>query len=473
MDGKERILVVLPYGMCFRNIVLNADLWNYLTKTYAIDLMTPLRIANTDRLGIDTVYNYQRYKFWGRLRRKMNYLLLYCRKYLELADFYLILDMGEEFSIIYRFVGGPSRRRNLLLWGGLNQTKFGRLLKKALERFPFFYPAEPILKRNKYKFLLLGHNAENECILIARVANKLNVPVVCVPLGVDNIRSGPMFMTPDLLLLWGREQSHEFEKYQIAFNQELSRTVAVEIGSLVYDNYVREEIQRKAFLKGHGIEDGHEVILFPAYVESHYPGQTTLCGAIVNFIKTSNIKVKLLIRVRPNFDIEMWENFERSHRDVVMLQIPEGASYDKSGKRELFDLQKEVTDIKNFVGTIKHSSLVINPSFSTVYLDATALGTPAVVAAYAWGRNDSTVHAYIKEYMCNRALYPHWADVKVILSEKELFEFLSGFFIEGKRSGMISREFLSMRVTSPSDGSSGRRAMRAIEEYFRNRVYSR
>ncbi len=43
-EDKERILVVLPYGMCFRNIVLNEDLWGNLRDSYTIDVLTPLEI---------------------------------------------------------------------------------------------------------------------------------------------------------------------------------------------------------------------------------------------------------------------------------------------------------------------------------------------------------------------------------------------------------------------------------------------
>jgi hypothetical protein len=196
------------------------------------------------------------------------------------------------------------------------------------------------------------------------------------------------------------------------------------------------------------------------------PGQTDLCEAIDSFIRSQRLDVKLLVRPRPNFDIAMWEAFEQHHPDVVRLQIPEGASYDKSGWREVFDLEKERSDIQTFVTTLRSSALVLCPSFSTMSIDALALGSPSVVAAYTWSQHHRHIHTHLKEYMCNLAHYAHWRKLKVVLSEGELMEFLEAFFVRGDRQSADDPEFLLERVTAPFDGEAGVRAVEAIEKFF-------
>ena len=43
----RRLLVVSPYGIGIRDLLLNEDLGRYLTKTFLLDLVTPIHIAET------------------------------------------------------------------------------------------------------------------------------------------------------------------------------------------------------------------------------------------------------------------------------------------------------------------------------------------------------------------------------------------------------------------------------------------
>jgi hypothetical protein len=462
MADKERILAVLPYGMSFRNIVLNTTLWGHLTRTYQVDVLTPLDIRDQKALGIDTVFPFPR----GRLSRLLNQGLLYLRRRLDGADYYLTLDVGEELSIIYRYDAGPSRRRDILVLGGLRHTTVGRLLRRLTDQAPVAYGPARLLRRRRYKFVLIGHNDENECVLVGRAANALGVPVVCPAMGVDNVRGGPIFFVPDLLLVWGREQAFDFAHFQIPFNAAMTRTVVSEIGCLVYDQYAREKDDREAFLRRHDIGDGDRVVLFAPHVDTHLPGQPELCESVVRFIRSRRLPAKLLIRPRPNFDLPMWTAFQARHPDVVRLQVPEGASYDKSGHRDVVDLDRERADIQTFVATLRNSDLLLCPSFSTMSIDALALGTPSAVAAYTWSPHHRHIHTHLKEYMGNLALYPHWRRLKVVRSADELAAFMEGFFVAGDPQGADDVGFLVERVTAPFDGEAGVRAVEAITKFF-------
>lgn len=463
---RDKILVVLPYGMCFRNIVFNEDLWGYLKSNYNIDLLSSLKIddESKSKLGINNIYSFMPKNIFERLRRSINYRAIYYLKQMETCDFFL----GQYLGVILdRNYINRNRiwKRDLLFWGALNNTAISRYIKKVLKRFPIFYHTETIIKENKYKFIIITHIAENECIIASVLANRLNIPVISITLGVDNLIFHQLLGVSDLFLLWGSCQVSEFERFQIGFNSHLRNNKYLPIGNLVYDTYLKVKSDKERFSKTYNLKHDEEVILFPALIESTLPGQRDLCEQIIEFIKKHHLKVKLLIRVRPGCDEEMWLKFQSQHNDSIVY-IPRGVSYNKSIPNLSVDLDTELKEIEIFVNTIKNSALVIDPSWSTMYLDALAMGTPAVFVCYSWNKNNPAVlHPGRISFQANLVLYPKWDKINAILSKEELMSFLKKFFIEKDRSGLLSKELLESQVYSV-DGKAGKRAAEAIKEFL-------
>ena len=52
---REKMLLLLPYGMCARQILLNKELWHYLSNNYDIDLMSPIKF--TENVGVQNIFD--------------------------------------------------------------------------------------------------------------------------------------------------------------------------------------------------------------------------------------------------------------------------------------------------------------------------------------------------------------------------------------------------------------------------------
>lgn len=458
---KERVLVVLPYGMCFRNFIFNESLWGYLTDNYVIDVLTAMRVKDKEKLHIDKILNPLPRNLLNRIRRSVNYRILHCLRQLDYCDYYLTQDLGTILDRNYKAYS-KEWRKGCLFWGAVNNSCAGYFLKKIFKKYPFFHPVQKTLKENKYKFIVTSHVDEEECILTTRVARKLGIPTICITLGVDNIMNSPMLCVPDLLLLWGPDQASEYERFQVPFNEELKKTKCLSLGNLMYDNYLKIKPDQKKILTKYNIDS--KFILFPALTEAILPGQMVICERVLKFIRDNDLKLKLVVRVRPGYDENMWLKFKADNEDLVVVQIPDGASYNKSSKGLLIDHEYELQQIEEFVTIVKSSSLVLDPSWSTVYLDALALNTPAVFVCYPWNdQGRKTLHPARHSYQIYMALYPSWDNLKIVLSEEELITFLDKFFIKDKDAYCIPQRLFEGQAFA-ADGRVGHRAVDAIQK---------
>ena len=117
-------------------------------------------------------------------------------------------------------------------------------------------------------------------------------------------------------------------------------------------------------------------------VECNHPGQVEICEDIIELLKTRDLEHKLIIRMRPGFDEKMWSDFQSDHPNRVILQMPSGASFDKSNARNKISLDAEYEDVSIYSSTLNQSSMVISRAHSTTYTDALFMGTPSVVSQY-------------------------------------------------------------------------------------------
>ena len=479
-SNKDTVLVVLPYGMCFRAVVLNKSLWSFLTQKYEVDVMTPLKVTAQVRkdYGIRNILPFRSPKKHLAIVQSIAHRLLHWWKFCDLAHFLFMGDLGENYALRYRWAT-PGLRRQMLFFAALNNTIFTRLFKFLFNNAILsLYPTSFYIQENRYKFVLVSHVSESECVLTSIIAEKFGISVITSTLGMDNYMHGLLPFAPDLMLLWGEEQAYEFNQFHLPLNKELSKTKYEIVGSPSYDNYLEisndsSKCSKEIFQKILGpaqSNDDIEIILFPAFVEYCNPGQTALTELIVKFIKENSAQIKLLIRVRPNIDEEMWKTFQKKHSENVILQIPQGASYDKSGYRSTFEPEKEQKEMEVFVNTVKYSTLLINPSPSTMIYDSILLDTPSVYALFNWDEKIATrkaiPHQQQKFYLGKSLTYPQRKGFNVIYNKEDFARFLHGFFILKERNGYISKELLKIVATDSADGCSGERTVHAIENFF-------
>ncbi len=474
-DARDAVLLVLPYGMCFRNIVMNEDLWGYLTQTYHVDILTDFEINKHAALGIRHIFSLSRKGVPARLARAVNHAGVHCLRLLEGTQFFLWGDLGSTWAGIYRVLKQDSKRGRLLLFGAIKEYQRrwpASWIVKALNWFPFLHPASSVLMQHRYAFVMLGHTNENECILVGRQANRHGVPVICPVMGVDNLTHGLLLFVPDLLLLWGRQQVKEFVEFHLPLKPELARTRCEIVGSLIYDNYVKTSDEGGERLRAeYGIAANEEIMLFPAYPTHLLSGQQRLCELIVEFLIRERIRAKFLIRLRPDSDPAEWTPLADRYPDTIRLQVPVSAAYAKDDQSGRFDVQEASEDIALFVRTVRNSTLLVLPSLSTMYLDALVFGVPSVIAMFNYESPGSLIpHRDLKTYLDFTMIDPAFRNLKVAASRDEMLEFLRRVFILRERDHLLPEGIFELQVASSNDGQSGARASRAIQGFLESRA---
>src|SRR5579864_5251624 len=272
-DGRPAVLLVLPYGMCFRNIVMNETLWRYLTSAFQVDVLTDFTIRDPTALGIRRVLPIARRGLLERAAAAVNYAAVHCLRLLNETKFFVTADLGSTWAGIYRhLLRTDGKRARLLLFGAIRELGNrwpASWIVALFNAFPLACPPLRVLRRGAYAFVVLGHTNENWCILAGRRANRLGVPVVGAVMGADNLLHGLLEFVPDLLLCWGEEQARELRDYHVPLAPALARTRSEVVGTLVYDNYVATaaapDPEAGSFAAQYRIEPGDDVVLFAAY----------------------------------------------------------------------------------------------------------------------------------------------------------------------------------------------------------------
>lgn len=462
---RPAILVVMPYGMCFRNIVANGALWSHLRERFTIDVLTGLTVDERTRqfLGIRAVLSTAPRGTVPRVGRLLNRAVFHWLKLLPLSEFFVGSDLGGTYAGICRVVSARWRLFAAAALWELRSRFPWNLLVKALDRFPVMHPAKRLLRRGKYRLVILGHTNETECVIVGRYASRIGIPTVCPVMGVDNLMHGLLQFSPTLLLLWGQEQEDEFVRFHVPRRPELARTSRAVIGSLVYDRYVTAT-DDSTFRRAYRIDSDEEILLFAAYPDAALSGQRNLCRILVEFIHRHHLRVKLLIRLRPGSVLEPWVRFAENHGNIVRLQTPESVAYGKSDETGAFSYEAMGRDIDTFAHTIRNSTLLVLPSLSTMYQDALALGAASVVALFNYETDRKGVpHRDFCTYQDYVRINPSFATMNVVTSARDLEAFLMRIFVAGQRDGLMTPELFRLQTAASNDGEVGNRAIAAIE----------
>lgn len=465
--SREKVLVVIPYGMCFRNVVLNRVFWRFLTSRYEVGVWTPLNLKDPERLGIARVQDYHRAfrSPWRWVNQRLWRSLIAGMRYMRELDFYFYTGLPHIVNFKYlRMLRSNRERRRYFLWHWIGYGPAGAIAERILEWLEATGAVKAALRDVGYKCVVLTHTSEESCVHVGRVAGQLGIPVVAIPLGLDNLsHHGPLLFRPDLVLACGPEQEREFRELQAAFNPHLQTTKCKPVGCLVFDRYLEAQPGKDLLEKRYGIGEHERVILFATSIEGHHKGHLRQCESILDEIRLSGGDLRLVVRVRPGLDEEMWMGLAKRHPKVV-LQIPSGSTYDKSSRRDQIDEATELADLNEFVATLRRASLVITAGFSSVYLDAALFGTPATVVGY----NDLEVlrHCALRLYLTYSLVrYPSWREYNVVFDDAELRSVVHHLVEVGKAHDRLPTTMLAEKVLAP-DGQAGRRAADAMKAFF-------
>ena len=387
---------------------------------------------------------------------------------LDLSDFFLKQGLG--WPIVSRFhetlMAKDELTKDLFYWPALKRSFLGNFYKWIFNLFPLAYPHESLLKKEEYEFIINTHNSEPSSVLISRAANKQNIPVVCMPLGLDNIMHGPLLFTPDLMLFWGEEQENEFKTMQIPWNNSLSETKTKIVGCLIYDNFFEFKQSKDFFYEQYDLREDEKIILFPVHIEDNHPGQISICKTIVSFIEKNKLSAKLMVRLRPNFDIDMWKEFQKDNPNKVILQIPKGVSFDKSSSFLEMDIEIELNETEIFASSFSSSSVVVGRALSTTYTDSIFLGTQTIIAQYYDDKKRTKVFQRMFDQVCT--FYPYYKKgYEFAFSEEELIEFLERNLLDNPEIVIEQKKIeLLKKQVGDLESKSGLKAITAINEFF-------
>ena len=468
MANRDSILLVMPFGMGLRNIVLNRRIWNYLIGKYYVDIVSPIQIENHDDLGIRNVFTSKRVSFLRGAFRAFARRIADRLRYINLIHFFLRAGGPDGFAPRYQQYLASGQLNTLMRWALLRSSAITSPLRRLLLFFLRYYPIHPFDTRT-YKFVILGHNSELECLVYGLLANQKKIPVVCAVMGMDNLIHGPFLFTPDLLLLWGQDQVRDFRRYQLPLDPKLGRTVCAVVGSTIHDTYRECAATVSGFRQRYDLTEEDKVILFAAFTERSLAlGRTesgiqpAVCDMILAFIRNHRLNAKLLIRTRPGYDEQLWTDFYQNNRDLVRLQSPGTAAYDKSGKIPFFNMAAEKKEVELFAETMRESTLVISPSPSTFLIDAMALGRPAFDLLF--DPTATGVHTNLAAFSRMVARNPKWLTAKTATNREQVDTLLYQVFFELEADEFIATD-LTEDVMARGESSAGDRWVEAVDEF--------
>ena len=469
MTNKKSVLVLLPYGMCIRQLVYNKKLWSYLTNTYSVDVMTDdVNGIDKKTFNINSVISTSGGNWFYKIINSVSYKAISYWRLAETIDFFLVNSLGE--NIAARWSWFKELRGKILFLGSLRYSpwiyRIFLSFVKRLSTMNYKY----LLRDNKYKFVIITHVTEMSCTNLALYANQKKIPLITITLGQDNYRHGPLLYCPDLTLLWGREQASEFKKYHISLNPKLINTKYVEIGNLAHDIYNEYSKRSKEnFLnEKYSLVDSFSFILIPAFpIDAGLDWQPELCDSVIEFIKQYNLKIKIIIRLLPACDIELWEDYKNNNANYVILQIPKSTLFDKRMTISNSPTKNGLSDIEDFVFTLKNVILLVNPYPSSVILDAMLFKKNSVVAMYnAKKVNDYGTHPHQKQFLAKSLKQRYNKFYNFAYSKNELFEMLLKYLVNKDTYSNDANDLFDEICRVPLNGGSGKAAVEAIENFI-------
>jgi hypothetical protein len=446
---------------------MNDILSDYLRSYFRIDVATDLPFNNPAEWGIENVISLTLHSKLSRFVNVLNHRSVDLRNRLEFKHFHELIEAPELYKIWQEWTS-PIRRtdepfQEFDRWDRVGRGFVGRMLRLIAEVFPTNrIGLGATLRKGHYDLVMLTHPTEGANVVIGMQAERAGIPTACLVMGLDNFQSGPMFMSPDLFLLWGPDQTEWLRDKHAKFRPSLQASMSAEIGSLSHDRIVNQpdgDTFKNAY--PHIAEDG-PVVTFATYTVQADPGQRDACVSIMDSFDAHFPNGHLIVRVRPGLDEEYWHAFAAEYPGRVTIQIPIGSLFSKWDRNIMVDRSIEESDAAVYQATLRRSSLVVTSTFSTVYVDAHATGTPAIaVGIVPEGSDDSwliDVHNLYTQFI------PHYEYIEFITNKDDLLRRVSTTLLEGQiADSQNAAKIVYAAIANIPDGKAGERAAIAMD----------
>lgn len=462
---KNKILVIAPYGMTLRQIVLNKVFWEYLCNKYEVHIKTSVEIENYNELGINKIIFPERNILISLLSRLHN-----ISKTSKILDFLIENNLGDHLVFRLKHIDKFDKKlfTSYFLDKLLNIAKiFG------VEKLKYYLAVKVSqVKKDNYVFVLATHISENMCELEAIAANKINVPVITYTLGMDNYRHGRILFNPDLILMWGEEQQFEFLSWHRNDFNSINDIKYEIVGNLIYDSYLHHAKNNKLdqFIKNKKENNYEGYLLVPTMSESILPGGYELVKKLIKYLKDRKLNYLIIVRSLPGSeDQKNWLQLEQEHFNELLVYEPSVVSFDKRGAVNVFRFEEEMQEVEIFSAMLLESSLVVNLYPSSVTLDAYLFNTPVIFPLFDWvNPNNERIkeHSFTKVLFSKFATHPYHREFNPVLSYDELFNAMDDIIIEGNFEKYVGKHLFKQVCGNSKDMNVGKRTVKAIENFI-------
>jgi len=447
---------------------MNDVLSDYLRSHFTIDIVTDLPFNNPDEWGVENVISLTPISRSSRIVNALNHRSVDLRNRMDFKRFHEVIEAPE----LYKIWQDMTRRSNDLgfarfqefdRWDRIGRGFVGRGLRRIAEALPTNrIGLGATLRQGHYDLVMLTHPTEGANVVIGMQAERAGIPTACLVMGLDNFQSGPMFMNPDLFLLWGSDQTEWLRDKHATFRPTLQNSLSAEIGSLSHDRIVNQA-DYDTFQDAYPfIPEDSPVVTFATYTVRADPGQRIACESIMESFDADLPEGHLIVRVRPGLDEEYWRAFAADYPGRVTIQIPVGSLFSKWDRKIVVDKTIEESDAALYQATLRRSSLVVTSTFSTVYVDAHAAGTPAIaVGIMPEGTEDSfiiDVHNLYTEFI------PYYKHIEFFTNKDDLRNQIATTLLDGQLADSTeAAKSIYEAIAGIPDGKAGERAAIALE----------
>ncbi len=283
---------------------------------------------------------------------------------------------------------------------------------------------------------------------IVREAKRRGVPTIGMPKSWDNLSKMFMRSKPDQLIVWSEYMKGEAVKFQ-NFKRDDIRA----LGIPQFDIYFNREglPTREAFLKQVGLEPGRKLVLFASEAKLS-PPDPEFVDMLAKAIEDGRIPNAQLL-VRPHFgfhrDPPRFDPFRgRPHVAVDTLYTANPVFYDQA--------DYSIEHWQRLACSLIYADVVVT-TFSTMTLDATACGTPAVNVMFD-GRTPKPYRESIMRWYDTEHYLPVSATGAAVRADSEsaLIDAVNRC-LQDRGIQMEGRERLKKEFIEPFDGKAGER----------------
>jgi hypothetical protein len=462
---KNKILVIAPYGMTLRQIVLNKVFWEYLCDKYEVHVKTSVEIKNYNDLGIDKIILPKKGIFISLLVR-----LHTISKSSKILDFLIENNLGEHLVFRLKHIDNFAKT----LYVSYFLDKLLNIAKVfGVDKLKYYLAVKASqVKKENYVFVLATHISETMCELEAIAAKKINVPVITYTLGMDNYRHGRILFKPDLILMWGYEQKYEFDAWHRNDFNSINDIKCEVVGNLIYDSYLQHAANNKLkqYIKNRKENEYEGYLLVPTMSESILPGGYELVKTLIKYLKDRKLNYLIIVRTLPgSADQKLWQQLEQEYINELLVYEPSVVSFDKRGAVNVFRFEEEMQEVEIFSAMLLESSLVVNLYPSSVTLDAYLFNTPVIFPLFDWvNPNNERIkeHSFTKVLFSKFATHPYHREFNPVLSYDELFKAMDDIIIEGNFEKYVGKHLFKQVCGNSKDMNVGKRTVKAIENFI-------